>query len=332
MKWYIHIGMHKTGTTSIQKGLWRVREQLADKGYCYPGSMPNHSLFLQSLVLHHDDAKVRGSRAMNRKLNIINADSFKKLQEQALLMLASARNPQYHSAILSAESLSMLRRDPVLAFKDLLLSSNDEAKIIIYLRDPVSYASSIYHQHVKGGGSGQNIKILLPRYRQKVKHWIEIFGNENLTIRPFNRDDWPEGDLYKDFFSAVDLDPSLLDSNDFKIAFSSDGENKSFSNEVVQLLEMLNIENSLGGDNERQHRPYIDIERILMGFSGGKYKLPNDVIAEVVRLSKEDIAWINRVARRELFGLEVTRNTENDPDYKSLALYLLRVINGQSKK
>lgn len=46
---YIHIGLHKTGTSTIQKFLFDHRSSLAECGYLYPSINKNHGGDLYSL-------------------------------------------------------------------------------------------------------------------------------------------------------------------------------------------------------------------------------------------------------------------------------------------
>ncbi len=48
-RFVIHIGMHKTGTTSIQAALHGARDALAERGVLYPDLGPNHSHPLVSI-------------------------------------------------------------------------------------------------------------------------------------------------------------------------------------------------------------------------------------------------------------------------------------------
>jgi hypothetical protein len=38
----VHVGVHKTGTSSIQRVMRRYRDQLLEQGFLYPSFSPNH--------------------------------------------------------------------------------------------------------------------------------------------------------------------------------------------------------------------------------------------------------------------------------------------------
>ncbi len=74
-KCIIHIGMHKTGSTSIQKSLDGFHDQ--EFFYAHLGNTPNHSLAIFSLFSSHPErhhlhiARGRDSAAIKLYLSII---------------------------------------------------------------------------------------------------------------------------------------------------------------------------------------------------------------------------------------------------------------------
>ena len=60
----VHVGVHKTGTSSIQRVMRRHRDRLLEQGFLYPGFAPNHydihTAFCSNPLRYH---MVRGAGA-----------------------------------------------------------------------------------------------------------------------------------------------------------------------------------------------------------------------------------------------------------------------------
>ncbi|WP_027179770.1 hypothetical protein [Maridesulfovibrio bastinii] len=63
MKCFLHIGLHKTGTTAIQRFSFENKDYLLEKGYDYPGDFIEHSRLLAPLYINInvDGRKTKGN-------------------------------------------------------------------------------------------------------------------------------------------------------------------------------------------------------------------------------------------------------------------------------
>lgn len=135
MKIYVHIGTHKTGTTSIQLTLASNEKALRKQGYLYPQSgrpdrsewrYGNHELAF-SLVGMHDTP-----------LTVWN-DFHREIQQSG-----------FDHVIVSAEDFSLANRQQIRELSALL--SDYRVSIILYLRDPIDFMKSHYAQRVRSSG------------------------------------------------------------------------------------------------------------------------------------------------------------------------------------
>jgi len=135
---FVHIGTHKTGTTSIQAILYRFGSKLRRAGTTVPKTgCPNIRL-----AGHHNIGwLLRGDPRANPKWG--------SLQDLAA-ELRTIRTPR---AVISSEDLEYLAGHPdqLRAFEAAIRGAGWEPTYILFLREPGSYAISLYHELLKSG-------------------------------------------------------------------------------------------------------------------------------------------------------------------------------------
>ena len=119
----LHFGIHRTGSTSIQKTLLDNKGKLASMGYCYP------SLFNQQ----------GHSKAAWLLIN-------NKITSRDLIIEIKKNIPESsHTVILSAEDFCLLKNYEFIGE----LSKHYDVKLFIYVKDQVKWLESWYNQHIK---------------------------------------------------------------------------------------------------------------------------------------------------------------------------------------
>jgi hypothetical protein len=126
----VHIGTHKTGTTSLQMASSRHSADLQRHNYLYPrtgrppGAADGH---------HHIARELSGDRR------------FRPEYGAAADLLAEVRD-SYQDVILSSEDFECSVLDPCgfEAFVRLLRANHFAIRVIVYLRNQVDYAQSLY--------------------------------------------------------------------------------------------------------------------------------------------------------------------------------------------
>ena len=140
----IHIGTHKTGTSSFQRYCFRFKKILDKKGICYPSIkgyelLNNHSVLAWSL-----------DKSLEEPTLAILNDIFLQFKEE-----------KHHTLLISSEDLenSLLGSDQLDKLIKSAKSQNfDSFEILVVTRDPFDYLSSIYAELSK-----QNIVINFPQ-------------------------------------------------------------------------------------------------------------------------------------------------------------------------
>ena len=172
---YIHIGYHKTGTTSLQSFLGENRSGLAKSGICYPETSGDgtrdyfhkHLYFFNRIMAAHRSGN-NVDHQMDPLINEIVKSGLPK-------------------AIISEESFSGLPGSIVKIFRK--FSETFDVKIVAVVRRQDEFINSFYQQSIKDFGETLDfIPFLKSKNWQRLYYdkalgiWADCFGIENLRV------------------------------------------------------------------------------------------------------------------------------------------------------
>ena len=187
MEYILHIGPHKTGSTSLQRALSDNRETLRRYGVVYP------TVGTGGLLRHHIEWHqfFCGNFA---KLSGKPEDFIERLNVE----MAGA-----DICIMSCEEFSSLKPEAVAS-----LLPRDRTQVVMYVREPVSHSVSKYRHDVKMGNTSMSLREYVKSYRlpfySVAERWAAVFGKRNLLIRSYDRDD-SQWDIVSDFAELIGL-------------------------------------------------------------------------------------------------------------------------------
>ncbi|MBN2825666.1 MAG: hypothetical protein JXQ76_10095 [Campylobacterales bacterium] len=204
---YLHIGQHKTGSTSIQKVLFNNREKLANENFSF-FTVDQKNEIIQS-----------GNSNCWVSLNRENIKSFGYINSPKELAFNLAQLP--HNVIMSAENLSWIfHKEPLIEFKEELSKYFDKIIIIVYIRRQDKQIISHYQESSKQymkpasvlyGSEPQAIPNynekhrLYLDYNQRISIWGDAFGDDNMVIRVFDKKSLYQGDAVLDFLNLLGI-------------------------------------------------------------------------------------------------------------------------------
>lgn len=237
-KLYLHVGIHKTATTSLQNFFDLNRNNLYRNNICYP----EHGIRKGSGVYYHVGAHHELSQTIKSNVPIDEAyNNFKSLLDK---IYSESTNQEI--VLISSEVFS---EDIHLELLELLFEYFYEIKIVIYIRRQDKLSLSVYNQYIKSGWNKNTsickIKEILPGridYFKTLNKWSDIFGKENIIIRIFEKESFNGGNIYSDFMINVF---SIELSIEF-ILPGNDLYNKSLNFNTLEfkrLVNHLNIKN-----------------------------------------------------------------------------------------
>jgi hypothetical protein len=193
----VHIGGHKTGSTSIQSSLFRSQEALLAQGIRYFIDY-NREVQLLSLGLRRRALPlIKGDYPSVAVAEAASRETWKRLARTV------RRQPEPFT-VLSEEALMRIKAPHELA--RLLHRIFDRVFIVAYVRDPVSRYPSSIDQWVRGGRSTEQCVArpsLLGSVLHKLIRYEDAFGASSLIVRNFDHNNWHGGSPCSDFAHVV---------------------------------------------------------------------------------------------------------------------------------
>ncbi len=205
MRVVVHMGMHKTGSSSIQGYFHRT--ELPGVAYLrFQG--PNHSGIFT--MLFDDDERVLRSRTLNENGTIDLGELLQRRASGVHQFAAQMRVLQGTdaTAIFSAEQISAPRfvnaRARLHAF---LRGFTEDLAVVGYVRSPLSYAVSAFQQRLR---SPQRLRdeemCVLPVYRDRFEQMDDLFGRDRVQLVPFTPAALHGGDVVMDFAHRIGVE------------------------------------------------------------------------------------------------------------------------------
>jgi hypothetical protein len=290
---YIHIGVPKTGTTSIQHTMFKNRDELLTRGINYLSIHQNHGSFLVSLLRdnpHETRPNIRRYVDTPEKAAAYNAQNRQRLTE----IFSSNQSPKI---AISGEALSGLPADSVRGLKQMCDPYATAYRIIVYVRDPYEYANSAFLQHLKDGATLSRPRpIPLTYYQRKIEKYIDVFGRKNVDIRIFDSRRFVGGSLISDFLTALGESPTL--ENSMEIARA----NEALSHEAALILSEANIAIPMYVDGRANRARAFGFHSRLAGIKGEKFSISPHVYLKRRGKILADIEWLHGCIGESVFG------------------------------
>lgn len=112
-----------------------------------------------------------------------------------------------------------------------------ETKIVIYIRRQDEWLISWYGQRARSfANNTDHISEFILEWKEivdyysRLKLWKDLFGINNIIVRPFEKEQMNKGSLIDDFLAVIDLGNN---ANDFKL---SSRNNISYNKKAVKLM------------------------------------------------------------------------------------------------
>ena len=200
----LHIGLAKTGTTSIQQFCVENCDGLLQRGILYPNTGrhgPGHQMLgLASLT---DD---------QRSADIVNRQpaELAQLLDRVLAEFQSVA-PSVRSILLSSERFGAMGSEAIQRLRNEL--QGIRVKPIVYLRRQDLMAESLFAQGMRVRSKTRNVRPLNPdrvnfpvlQFGKLIDRWTNVFGIENVIVRKFEKR--PDGkDVVADFLEAIGVE------------------------------------------------------------------------------------------------------------------------------
>jgi len=226
---FLHVGDTKTGTSIIQNFLDINRFNLYSFHNClYPnldskhmeaGRFHNHGMWYKSIKAEKD----KFSGDFNRILDF-------------------SKNNHMEKVVLSFEEWLLEQTFMDLFTNSITNNKSYDIKLICYLRRIDFWCQSAWKQW--GLKSSKDIEEFINkpkignRYKfilEKLDQWAEIIGNDNIIIRPYEKQQLKDG-IIADFLSSIGTNPTS--TNWEKTEAKNIATNAGFNRDVLELLHL----------------------------------------------------------------------------------------------
>lgn len=276
-KFFLHIGTHKTGTTSIQNSMSKLKNNLRDENIIYIPVFPE--MFEYVLSEKIDISLIEKSK------KIIDSHTNLYLKSKDITYVMSnegfSGDPRkgYYNASINAEMLSKVL-EPY------------DVEVVIYLRRQDSFLESMYTQTIHEGGSLSFNEFVADCDQYKydwynlIDSYANYFGKDNITVKRYDKSYLKNGEMVDDF--ADHIGSSVLQSlNKNKLA------NSGYSRDALELARICNEQFT---DKEKKKLRYL--------LQSTNSKLPHEMYS-----------YFNIDAREELLNTYANSNDKVVKEY-----------------
>jgi hypothetical protein len=218
VRFVLHIGDQKCGSSAIQSALWLAQDRLCSHGLLYHSTQirSGHSGFVTLLGVQTrgDDAK-----------SMVTSEA--AIKHMRLRLAAGGIS----HVILSAESFIALSPDSVLRIVGMISSEIAGVDVVAYVREPASMYLSWIQQRLKG----DHLIFRPERYCHGLDRllipWKDVCGVDSVAVRAFEPALLSGGSVVSDF-SAV-----LAELTGVQIDLKDTRENVSLTAEQMVILQ-----------------------------------------------------------------------------------------------
>jgi hypothetical protein len=285
---FLHVGMHKTGTSSIQQTLHAQREILPAFGFAYFPPERNHSRAIASIVgdnPHRHAGNRLAGRHDREAAALYAAESREALQR----FLAEEAAP---NLIVSGEGIGMLGDPDIDRLLALLRPLVDRLVVVGLVRNPRPFLISATQQAVKAGRTLEELAgpaMRSPAYRKRFERFDRRPEVDEVRLRRYHPGHLVRGCSVATFLDMCGAPPALYDR--LQVA----RENVTVSGTAVRALlvanEVVPVFLPDGSLNPGRAR---GLRRLLEGLPGERFTVPAALIDRAMAAAAADIAWMEQ--------------------------------------
>jgi hypothetical protein len=272
----IHIGMHKTGSTSIQGSL----DGFSDRRFYYArlGNTSNHTFAICGMFTEDPAAHLRR----------ITQGRFEPFAYKANMpgdLERSIRAARGRTLIVSGEGIGHLPQQlDLVRMRDYFRERVDEVTIVSYVRAPAGFITSALQQRLRSGRPTRVEPARFYRsYRESFSRFDDVFGRENVRLWKFDPPNFPGGCVVRDFCGrlGIDLPPKRIVRR-----------NDSLSREALGLLYNYFKLGQEYGSGDMKSREVYKLSAQLAPIGNGKLCVSPDLLRPILEQNRADIEWI----------------------------------------
>jgi hypothetical protein len=239
----LHIGLEKTGTTSIQTWLYNNESALLAQGLGLTRSFsrPNNWDFVNFFQVRLDDWATLKAILNEEHKQRYFADFDKRFDEEI-------GNLGSTNILLTSEHFSSRLRTSkeLVKLRDFLALRFDQIRILAWFRPQWDVAVSSWSTSIKTGhyaSLGDWLGRIVPdnyyfNYERIAENWSNVFGKDNCIFNVYQPEGSPGGNIVEEFLAALELCGCRIDSKN--LDFNGERENTSMSLAESAVVRAIN--------------------------------------------------------------------------------------------
>ena len=265
----IHIGTHKTGTSSIQASLNNFESEAFR--YANIVRIPNHGY----AILRAFSDSPRHQHPVHAQPTL---PALVRTQLEEQLKRTEAR-----TLIISGEGIVKLTVEELEGLKSFINQYVPDITIACYVRSPKGFTESALQELIKAGTSDINLDYCYPHYRNKIEKFDLVFGKENVCCWKFSPKTFKDRCVVSDFCEqfGIDLKPDSI----IRV-------NEGLSKDALTLLYSYHKHISNSVELAYGDPAYKALLKQLVRLKGEKLRLSAEMMQPVLEKYSKDIEWV----------------------------------------
>lgn len=274
----LHVGMHKTGSSSIQHRLAAATSP--DFRYLDLGRSPNHSGGMFA-GFSSEPERYHFFRRQG-----VPADQARAVGEEVRCRLAAelvVEGPGLR--IVSGEDITTIDQDGLSRLREFVAPLVATTRIFAYVRAPRSFMESAFQQRVRGGMGALNFASLYPMYRKRFLRFEEAFGRDRVRLAAFDVARFPDRDVVADFCGRFGMrvpEGARLELN------------RAHSRRATALLFAYRRFGACYGTGPDEIRGNKALVQALGSLEGPRLRFAGPHVDEVLARFSNDRRWVER--------------------------------------
>ncbi|MBE9489857.1 MAG: hypothetical protein IMY67_06150, partial [Bacteroidetes bacterium] len=277
---YLHVGLHKTGTTALQLWLQKNRDYLQANNLKYlefsflDNDCPNHSI---PFYFIYSEAREKYHITIREQLD---ASEYKNLFRLQLETNLKTNN----NIIISGEDISKLQMSELQSLKQTLIDNGFTINTVVFVRSPYTLINSLFQEYVKSNMRTPNLSHLLTEQRQDLQKISKIFNK--LEIVSYDKCNTNKLGVIGTFLSILNLHPT-----DIVII----NQNISLSQNAIRLMDHINTFEPFIINGKKNARRNNNDLIALHKICGRRFRLSESEINPLKKILEQEALFINNL-------------------------------------
>ena len=281
----LHVGMPKTGTTSIQTTLfWN----LTDDAFRL---LTLDTVFGNQTMVAAFTERKSSTGYFASTIPKRNWDRFAKKSRKYLSSCLKTGRKAGWTPILSAEAISKFDGKALQKINDFVREHGFSPQVVSYISPPLDRADSSFQQCIKTGVGKPFDLLKRPLRMERLQLLDQIFGKDSVSAYLFDASEFPGRCVVRHFL------------DEFGISIASDKvlrENESLNVEVLKVLHIINESGSFKLTSRIARFERNLIIALLRDLPGRPLRLDHSVTAPWIEKIANDLAWLEQRLERQV--------------------------------